>query len=60
MADSNYSSEYPFEEESTEDESVYEEQSREELVDAGSISSEEDAFMKGYEEDSENKEDEVY
>jgi len=44
-----------------EDESVYEEESREALVDDGELSSNEDAFMKGYESDKSNDEDdEVY
>ena len=56
MGDETYDEEVPVEQ----DESVYAENTREELIEAGEISPEEDAFMKGYEEDKENKEDEVY
>lgn len=43
-----------------EDDSVYGEQGREELVEAGGLSPEEDAFMQGYEDEDDSKEDEVY
>ena len=46
-------------EENAEEESVYDEGSREELVEGGEISPEEAAFMKGYDDASEDQEDEL-
>ena len=43
--------------EEKEEDSVYNEEGREELVDGGEISPEEAAFMKGYEEADEEKEE---
>ena len=43
----------------SDDENVYEDDDREELVASGGMSAEEDAFMKGYNEKEESKEDEV-
>ena len=52
MADDN-------EHEAPDEENVYEEDEREELVASDEISAEEDTFMKGYEEHKDKKEDEV-
>ncbi len=47
------------EENTSDDLSIYSEESREELVEAGGMTPEEDAFMKGYEDQEEQEEDEI-